>query len=116
MHYDTFLQEAFARGLKTHSNDLPGTVKKSLLLGTYLSAEHKGIFYSKAHNLGRKLCEEYDKVLQDCDVLVMPTIPKKAGTFPPPNASLGGKLWLVLMFLERVFGDLSLYRNTYIFL
>ncbi|XP_068752591.1 amidase-like isoform X2 [Montipora capricornis] len=98
MHYDTFLQEAFARGLKTHSNDLPATVKKSLLLGTYLSAEHNGIFYSKAHNLGRKLCEEYDKVLQDCDVLVMPTIPKKAGTFPPPNASLGE-------YLEKASGN-----------
>ena len=92
MYYDTFLQEAFARGLRTHSKDLPDTCKTSFLLGRYLQSEYNGIFYSKAQNLARTLRKAYDEALVDCDILLMPTIPKKAPTFPSPNASLEGKV------------------------
>ncbi|KAL9967996.1 hypothetical protein ACROYT_G026320 [Oculina patagonica] len=88
MYYDTTLQEAFARGLKSHPNDLSSTCKLSCLLGRYLLSEYNGTFYSKAQNLGRELCKAYDKVFEDYDVLLMPTIPKKAPTFPPANPSL----------------------------
>lgn len=90
MYYDRTLHEAFSRGLKTHLNDLPITIKKDILLGRYLLTEYNGTFYSKSQNLGRELCRAYDKVLEDYDVLLMPTIPKKAQSFPPVKLSIAG--------------------------
>lgn len=90
MYYDRTLHEAFSRGLKTHLNDLPITIKKDILLGRFLLTEYNGIFYSKSQNLGRELCRAYDKVLEDYDVLLMPTIPKKAQSFPPVKPSIAG--------------------------
>lgn len=91
MYYDTTLQEACARGLKAHPNDLPATCKLTFMNGRYLLSEYNGTFYSKAQNLGRELSKAYDQVLEDYDVLLMPTIPKKAPTFPTANPSLEGK-------------------------
>ena len=91
MYYDTTLQQAFARGLKTRPNDLSSTCKLSSKLGRYLLSEYNGTFYSKAQNLGRELCKAYDKVFEDYGVLLMPTVPKKASTFPPANPSLEGR-------------------------
>ena len=90
MYYDRTLHEAFSRGLKTHLNDLPITIKKDILLGRYLLTEYNGTFYSKSQSLGRELCRAYDKVLEDYDVLLMPTIPKKAQSFPPVKLSIAG--------------------------
>ena len=90
MYYDRTLHEAFSRGLKTHLNDLPITIKKDILLGRFLLTEYNGTFYSKSQNLGRELCRAYDKVLEDYDVLLMPTIPKKAQSFPPVKLSIAG--------------------------
>ena len=91
MYYDTTLQQAFARGLKAHPDDLPTTCKLTFINGRYLQSEYSGTFYSKAQNLGRELIKAYDKVLENYDVLLMPTVPKKAPTFPPANSSLEGK-------------------------
>lgn len=91
MYYDTTLQEAFARGLKSRPNDLPTTCKLTFMNGRYLLSEYNGTFYSKAQNLGRELSKTYDQVLEDYDVLLMPTIPKKAPTFPSANPSLEGR-------------------------
>ena len=90
MYYDRTLHEAFSRGLKTHLNDLPITIKKDILLGRFLLTEYTGTFYSKSQNLGRELCRAYDKVLEDYDLLLMPTIPKKAQSFPPVKLSIAG--------------------------
>ena len=91
MYYDTTLQEARARGLKARPNDLPTTCKLTFMNGRYLLSEYNGTFYSKAQNLGRELSKAYDQAFEDYDVLLMPTIPKKAPTFPPANPSLEGK-------------------------
>ena len=100
MYYDTTLQEAFARGVKARPNDLPITCKQTFMLGRYLLSEYNGAFYSKSQNLERELSKAYDKVLQDYDVLLMPTIPKKAGTFPSPDPSLEGKVIQKEMFTK----------------
>ena len=91
MHYDTVLQQAFARGLRTHANDLPVTCKQSLLLGRYLLSEYSGYFYSKSHNLARELCKAYDRALEDYDVLLMPAVPRKAQALPLANLSMRGE-------------------------
>lgn len=92
MYNDRTLQEAFSRGLKTRPNDLPIPIKKDILLGRFLLSEYHGTFYSKSQNLGRELCRAYDKVLEDYDVLLMPTIPKTAQPFPPVKPSIADYL------------------------
>lgn len=107
MYYDTTLQKAFARGVKAHLNDLPNTWKLTFMLGRYLQSEYNGVFYSKSQNLVRELCKAYDKILEDFDVLLMPTAPKKARTFPSPDSSLEGMailLWEPEASLLRAFG------------
>ncbi|XP_078382779.1 amidase-like isoform X2 [Oculina patagonica] len=91
MYYDTVLKQAFARGLRTHANDLPVTCKQSILLGRYLLSEYNGYFYSKSQNLARELCKAYDRALQNYDVLLMPTVPRKAQALPLANMSLTGE-------------------------
>lgn len=88
MYYDTTLQEAFSRGLKCHSNDLSKRGKLTRLIAKYLHEDYHGIFYGKAQNLGRELCKAYDAALEKYDVLILPTIPKKASVFPQENAPL----------------------------
>ena len=95
MYYDTTLQEAFSRGLKCHSNDLSKRGKLTRLIAKYLHEDYHGIFYGKAQNLGRELCKAYDAALEKYDVLILPTIPKKASVFPQENAPLKG---LILAF------------------
>ena len=90
MYYDATLQEAVSRGLKCHSNDLSKSVKFLKLIAKYLQEEYNDIFYGKAQNLGRVLCKAYDEALQKYDVLILPTLPKKAPAFPPENPPLEG--------------------------
>jgi amidase len=76
--YNPAMATAFATGLQTHGNGLPFTVKMQLLIGTYLRQYHHGRFYAKAQNLRGGLRASYDALLQDVDVLAMPTTPIKA--------------------------------------
>ena len=99
MYYDTTLQEAFARGLKCHSNDLSKSLKFVRLIAKYLQEDYDNVFYGKAQNLGRELCKAYDEALQKYDVLILPTLPKKASVYPQENPSLKG---LVLSLLVTV--------------
>ena len=52
---------------------------------------YDGYYYSKCQNLRRELCQAYDEAFKKYDVLIMPTIPKKASQFPSKNPSLTGK-------------------------
>ena len=45
---------------------------------------YKGKFYAKAQNISRKLRSAYDTVLEQNDLLVMPTLPIKATKLPQP--------------------------------
>ena len=95
MYYDTTLQEALSRGLKCHSNDLSKSVKFVRLIARYLQEEYNNTFYGKAQNLGRVLCKTYDEALQTYDVLILPTLPKKAPVFPQENPPLEGQNCLI---------------------
>lgn len=96
MYYDTTLQEAFSRGLKCHSNDLSKSCKLVRLIAKYLHKDYNSVFYGKAQNLGRELCKAYDAALEKYDVLILPTIPKKAPVFPQENPPIEE-------YLERAF-------------
>ncbi|XP_078377394.1 urethanase-like [Oculina patagonica] len=78
---DTSLQKAIGRGFETRANDVAAPGKVTLMLGAFVHENYHGAFHGKAVNLARKLCEEYDKVFESYDVLVLPTIIKK-----PPKA------------------------------
>lgn len=85
-HYSTSLLDAYARGRITRADDLSETVKLTMLLGRYMQERYHGRYYAKAQNLARKLAAAYDRVLEDVDVLLMPTLPMKATPIPPPDA------------------------------
>ena len=86
-YYATGLLEAYARGLRTHPDDLPETVKWMAILGLYLRERYHGHYYAKTQNLRRSLKAAYDAVLRDHDLLVMPTIGIKPLLLPAPNCT-----------------------------
>lgn len=85
-HYTTSLLDAVARGRLTRAADLSETVKMVMLMGRYMQENYHGRYYAKAQNLARALGAAYDRALQDCDLLVMPTLPMKATEIPGPDA------------------------------
>ena len=86
-HYTTSLIDAMARGLLTRPDDLSETVKLTKLAGQYMQERYHGRYYAKAQNLSRSLSAAYDVALQECDLLVMPTLPLKATKIPPADVS-----------------------------
>lgn len=63
---------------------LPPNVKLFTLLGAYVDEQVGRTYYGKAVNRVRTLRAAYDRVLQDVDVLLMPTTPQKAQPLPDP--------------------------------
>ncbi|OCT44044.1 Amidase [Cladophialophora carrionii] len=49
------------------------TTQNTMLNGLYLSENFPGL-YGKALNLGRRLRDAYERVLETCDVLILPTV------------------------------------------
>jgi len=76
--YDTAFADAFGRARRAGADDYLTTMKLTLIAGEYLSEQYRGHYHAKAHNLSRKLAGEYDAVLEDVDVLAMPTTPQTA--------------------------------------
>ncbi|MEA2972512.1 MAG: amidase [Actinomycetota bacterium] len=85
-HYTTSLLDAVARGRQSRINDLAETVKLVMLLGEYLRRTSGGRHYAKAQNLSPRLRAAYDEVLDEVDVLVMPTVPMLPTPIPLPGA------------------------------
>ncbi|MDQ0121797.1 amidase [Pseudomonas lini] len=85
--YLTDMMEHHARW-RARADELPDTVKSTMILGEYLSRKYHGRYYGKAQNLGRKLRLAYDEVLTRHDLLLMPTLPLKATPLPPADAPL----------------------------
>lgn len=71
---------------RMRANELPDTVKYTMLVGQYMINAGRGRYYAKAQNLARKLREDYDRALNEFDVLLMPTTPIKAPPLPEPDA------------------------------
>ena len=85
--YNESLGSALGKFRLAQSQDLPPTLKVTLLTGTYLNTEYHGMFYAKAQNLRRLWRAAYDKAFESYDVLVMPTTPMKAhAVIPNPDS------------------------------
>lgn len=86
-------------------SEMPANVKAVILMAEHVNARYKGRHYAKAQNLQLRARVAYDEALAKYDILVMPTIPNKAPTLPPKDASIE-------VVLERAFGT---HPNTAIF-
>ena len=84
--YVTSLMDAH-RKWRDRADELSESTKLFTMVGTYVRKHHGLRYFGKAHNLGRKLRAEYDKVLGAYDLLLMPTVPLKATKLPAPDAS-----------------------------
>jgi amidase len=76
----------FHRGWRHRANELSETTKLFTLLGTYIHEHHGSRYYGKAMNITRRLIAAYDSVLDQHDLLMMPTTPMKAQPMPKPGA------------------------------
>ena len=81
--YNPGLMETLGKSLRAQANDLPPTVKLVLLVGSYMAERYHGITYAKAQNLRRVLRADYDRALDQVDVLALPTTPMKAHRYEP---------------------------------
>ncbi len=81
--YNPGLVETLGKSLNAQGNDLPPTVKLVLLVGSYMGQRYHGRMYAKAQNLRRVLRTSYDQVLEQVDLLAMPTTPMKAHKYEP---------------------------------
>ena len=86
-HYPLSLAGRLAT-IHERANELPDTVKVGMLLGRYTDKQYQGYYYFKAQNLRRRLRREYDRILAEHDLLVMPTTRMMASKIPPPGAPL----------------------------
>ena len=71
---------------QARANTLDPGVKVDLLLGLHLHEKHQGRLYGKAQNLRRKVRQDYENALANCDLLVMPTHSRKAQPYPRADA------------------------------
>ncbi len=69
-------------------DDLPDTVKTTLILGEYINRQYQGRLYGKAQNLARALRAAYDELFEEFDLLLLPTLPLRATPLPPADAGL----------------------------
>ena len=76
--YSPGFAQALGQGLRAQANDLPPTVKLTLIIGNYMTEEYNSVMYAKAQNLRRDMRAGYDQALSQCDLLLMPTTPMPA--------------------------------------
>ena len=86
--YDTRLREAMGRGFNSRASDLPVQAKLVLLLGEYMHRRYHGRYYAKAQNQRYLLNADYDRLLEDCDVIAMPTVPFQTPAIIPTDSSI----------------------------
>lgn len=81
--YNVSLANVLGKSLTAQAQDLPPQVKLVVMIGTYLNRAYHSRLYAKAQNQRRALRAAYDQVLEQVDVLVMPTTPMKAHRYDP---------------------------------
>ncbi len=81
--YNPTMAIAFGKSLQTLGEDLPPNVKLLTVIGTYLRQHYHGRLYAKAQNLRPGLRTAYDAVLEQVDVIAMPSTPMKAHVNDP---------------------------------
>lgn len=75
--------EAFETAIDDHTDALSPAVIASLLFAEECRANGETVAYARAKNLALSLGQEYDRCLQECDALAMPTVPQVAIAYDP---------------------------------
>ena len=83
--YVVSLMDAHA-SWRDRADELSDSLKNTMLLGQYMTQQHRGRYYAKAQNLVRKLQRAYDEALSRYDLLLMPTLPMTATPLPAEDA------------------------------
>jgi amidase len=93
-HEDLFILSLFdaLSAWRKRADELPATLKNSMLLGEYMTRTYHGRYYAKAGNLRRQLRAAYNQVLSEYDLLLMPTTPATAPPLPAQDAPPGESL------------------------
>jgi len=65
--------EMFGKVRRTQADDFPAMLKLLLLMGAYANEEYHSQYYAHGMNLAVELTEQYDAVLEEYDLLAMPT-------------------------------------------
>ena len=86
------------------------TAKLFLLLGTYIRDNYGSRHYGKAINLTRRVRAAYDKVLANCDLLLMPTTSMTATPLPKRDAS---REEYVMRALGTTIGNTAQFNATH---
>jgi aspartyl-tRNA(Asn)/glutamyl-tRNA(Gln) amidotransferase subunit A len=89
--------EIHMKWLQTRSEDYGEDVRKMLMQGTQVSA----VDYIRAHKFRKDLRNEFVKLLQNFDVLIMPTTPLTAPGFDEQTVSIGDKTFPIYQALSR---------------
>ncbi len=99
--YVTSLMD-YQRGWRDRVNEFSDNAKLWALMGTYVTERHGMRHYGKAVNVSRRLRADYDKVLTEYDLIVMPTLPIKATRLPDETAGT----------VEKVDRAMEMFANT----
>jgi aspartyl-tRNA(Asn)/glutamyl-tRNA(Gln) amidotransferase subunit A len=89
--------EIHMKWLQTRSEDYGEDVRRMLMQGTEVPA----VDYIRAHKFRKELRHEFVKLLQNFDVLVMPTIPLTAPGFDQQTVVIGHKTFPIYQALSR---------------
>ncbi|XP_062599761.1 uncharacterized protein in nthA 5'region-like [Saccostrea cucullata] len=72
-----------------------------MLFSEYMQRNYQNKFYTKAQNLVQLLTREYNRVLKDYDVMIMPTLPGKPFKLPTTSNSTQETLKLLLGMVKN---------------
>jgi aspartyl-tRNA(Asn)/glutamyl-tRNA(Gln) amidotransferase subunit A len=89
--------EIHMKWLQTRSNDYGEDVRRMLMQGTEVSA----VDYIRAHKFRGELRDEFKKILNNFDVLIMPTTPLTAPGFDEQTVVIGDKIFPIYQALSR---------------
>ena len=81
--YNVSWIENFGKYRRGQGGDFPPSVKLTLLAGAYTSERYHSKYYAEAMNLRQHLTEQYTELLQEYDVVAMPTTPQLAHEWVP---------------------------------
>lgn len=84
--YNTSWIESFGKFRQAQSDDFSASVKLSLLMGTYAGRKYHSRYYAAGMNLYLELIEEYDALLEEHDLLAMPTVVETAPEYDPERS------------------------------
>jgi len=86
--YDSALAEAFASAVRDNAGALPLNAMATLVATSAARRRSGGTVPSIAQGLRRRLRSQYDAVLQEYDVLVLPTVPMLPHLLPRESLSV----------------------------